>query len=99
MTHQIPEFNIKYEAHETRTNLPGMILQKLEPWLKYHNVEYSLVKGDDIPDDWIQGYTFRGRSFVRHTVVLLSKLNSEQLIAAAEELFHCDQDEIEDLLK
>ncbi|MBQ7430251.1 hypothetical protein [Butyrivibrio sp.] len=97
--HSIPEFNIAYEDHETRTNLPGMILQKLEPWLQFHNVEYRLVKGDDIPDDWIQGYTFRGRSFVRHTVVVVSKLNSEQLHAVAEELFHCDEEEIKNLRK
>ncbi len=76
-----------------------MILQKLEPWLQYHNVEYTVVKGDDIPDDWIQGYTFRGRSSVRHTVVVVSKLNSKQLHQVAEELINFTNEEMQALIK
>ncbi len=90
----IPEFNIELSQEETRLNLPGPILEKLEPWLKFYKVDYRIVRGDDIPDDWEQGWTFRGTTGTRHTVVIISKLNSKQLLDVAEQLMECTDEQL-----
>ncbi len=80
-----------------QAHLPGPILEKLEPWIKFHKVEYKIVGGEDIPDDWIQGWKFRGRKGTKFTVVVITKLDSEQLHQVAEQLMECTDEQIEAL--
>ena len=93
MEYRIPDATkIRIEDHETRTNTHSMMLQKIRPWLDKANIEYTVLTGDNIPDDFIQGWTFLGRHGVRHTAVIISHLNSEDLLAAIDELHGIPED-------
>ena len=96
MEHRIPDATkIHVEEHETRTNTHSMMLQKIRPWLDKANIEYKVLTGEEIPDDYIQGWHFRGRTGVRHTAVIVSHLNSEELLAAIEELYEIPEEDLE----
>ncbi|ADL36004.1 hypothetical protein bpr_II064 (plasmid) [Butyrivibrio proteoclasticus B316] len=89
---------IKYEAHETRTNVFGMMAKKLEPWLLKNKIEYKIVKEKDIPDDWAHGCIFQGKPFMKHYVCVVSKLNSDWLLQFVDELGNMPDSEYENLI-
>ena len=80
-------FDIKITDKETRTNLPGPILEKLEPWLKRNNIEYKVLYPNEIPEEWEHGCVFRGRITMRHVVCIVSHMDSSDLTKTAEKMF------------
>ncbi len=95
MEHIVPNINtIQIENKETRTNIPSIMLKKARLWLDSNKIEYQVYTGEQIPDDWIQGWHFRGKEGIKHTAVIVSHLNSAQLIAAIEELFYIPEENI-----
>ncbi len=95
MGHRIPDAaKIRVEDHETRTNTHSMMLQKIRPWLDKANIEYTVLTGENIPDDYIQGWTFLGRHGVDHTAVIVSHLNSDELLTAIDELADISEEDL-----
>ena len=96
----MPQFNIETTEQETRTNLPSFIIKdRLKPYLNAHRIEYRVITGDDIPDEWTQGWTFLGHNDTRHLAVVVSKLNSEQLIRTMEIINDVPDDEFAAYIK
>ena len=84
---------IRVEDHETRTNTNSMMLDRISLWLDKANIEYKILKEDEIPDDFIWGWTLLEDHGVDHTAVIISHLNSEDLLTAIDQLvFVSDSD-------
>lgn len=97
---KIPEIVIEQGSEETRTNLPAFVIpHRLRPYFDAKKIEYKVYTGESIPDDWIQGWTFLGRTAVRRTAVVVSRCNSQQLIAAMEILNDIPDAEFEEYIK
>ena len=95
-----PDIQITETNEETRTNLPSFIIpSRLKPYLDAKKIRYKAYTGEDIPDDWTQGWTFLGRTAVRHTAVIVSKLNSAELIRAMEILNDMSDEDFAEYIK
>ena len=95
MNHRIPDATkIHVEDKETRTNIPSIMLQKVRPWLDKANIKYTVLTDDDIPDDFIQGWHFRGMTGIEYTAVIISTLNSDELHSAIEILFDIPESQL-----
>ena len=89
-------YNPVIERTETEelTFLPGYILNKLEPFMQKHNIEYEIIHQDDFEEGWPGGYIYKGRTRCNNVVAVKAKVAEPCLHRIAEELKDVDDDEI-----
>ena len=88
------EFNIPIKKETTYTNLPSFMMNCVGPWLDRNNVEYEVLKWDEIPEELPQSYTFNGRTSCMFVVCIKSHMDSDALIKTAETMLKMDKAEI-----
>ena len=72
---------------KTYTIVPAPTLEKLEPYLKENNIEYSLLYAPEIPKDVPEVCTWHGHETHGHLVCVVSEMDPAELLKADEELY------------
>lgn len=102
-THVIPKLINAEKNQELLKNcphrfllLPGVALNKLEPFLQKRKIEYSVTSfgKEDYKDDWGIYWKYGKLSGYHNTVAVISYIDSDCLLKIAEELRNIDDSEI-----
>ena len=76
--------------------LPGVALNKLEPFLQKRKIEYKVTSPgkEDYNDEWGAYWKYGKLSGYRNTVAVISYIDSDCLLRIAEELRNINDSEI-----
>ena len=87
---------ITYRNEKRHLLLPGVALNKLEPFLQKRKIEYSVTSfgKEDYKDDWGIYWKYGKLSGYHNTVAVISYIDSDCLLKIAEELRNIDDSEI-----
>ena len=89
-------YNPVIERTETEelTFLPTFIINRLELFMKKHNIQYELIHQDDFEEGWPGGYTYGRLHRTYRVMAVKAKVAEPCLHRIAEELKDIDDDEI-----
>lgn len=72
----------------------GVMLNKLEPFLKKQNIEYEVIIPKDFEDGWQTYYIFKGRKRNVNVVAIRTCIEPDCLQRITEELHHVNLEDI-----
>ena len=79
---------IVYSEKEEVTVVPGVILNKLIPFMEENKIEYRTVPQSEFEDGWPGGCVYRGRPRINGVAAVVAKVDTECLHKIAEDLLH-----------
>lgn len=79
---------IIFSEKEEVTVIPGVIANKVEPFLQEKKITYKIVPQSEFEDGWPGGCVYRGRERINYVVAVVAKINSDCLHQIAEDLLH-----------